>query len=109
MNPLKTNDPLDALLRAQNQYVEDDGFTARVISSLPRRRARIWAHQTILLAATAMGGVLAVWWLPWENLPAFNWSALLSLNFHPLVPWTVVLSVVGALVWSAVSAVQEED
>ncbi len=109
MKPLKTNDPLDALLREQNQYVEDNGFTARVISALPRRRARFWTHQTFLLAVTAVGAVLAVWWLPWENLPAFNWSAVLSLNFHLLVPWAVVLSVAGALVWAAVSAVQEED
>jgi hypothetical protein len=109
MNPLKTNDPLDALLREQNQYIEDNGFTARVISALPRRRARFWTHQTFLLAATAVGALLAVWWLPWKNLPAFNWSALRSFNFHLLAQWMVVLSVVGALVLAAVSAVQEED
>ncbi|MGA2684524.1 MAG: hypothetical protein ABSF51_05685 [Verrucomicrobiota bacterium] len=109
MNPLKINDPLDTLLREQNQYIEDNGFTARVVSALPLRRARFWTHQTFLLAVTVGGAVLAVRWLPWENLPAFNWSALLSLNSHLLVPWAVIVSVVGALVWAAVSAVQEED
>ena len=38
MNLPETNDPLDALLREQNLYVEDNGFTMRVISALPRRR-----------------------------------------------------------------------
>ena len=109
MNPLRTNDPLDALLREQNHYIEDDGFTARVISALPRRHARFSANQTVLLAAMAVGAILAALWLPWQDLPAFNWSALLSLNVHLLAPWTVVFSVVGALVWAAVSAVQEED
>ena len=33
MNPSDTNDPLDALLREQNDYIEDNGFTARVMGA----------------------------------------------------------------------------
>ena len=106
MNPLKTNDPLDTLLREQNQYIEDNGFTTRVISALPRRRARFWTHQTFLLAATVGGAVLAVRWLPWENLPAFNWSTFLSFN-APV--WLLVLSVMGSLIWAVIAAIQWED
>ena len=50
MNPPEENDPVDALLREQNSYVEDGGFTARVIQSLPRRR-RAWLRPVILLGA----------------------------------------------------------
>ena len=109
MKPLETNDPLDALLREQNPYVEDDGFTKRVISALPRRRSRFPLRQIFLLGVTIIGSVLAVVWLPLENLPALNWSALLLLNSQVLLPWVLVLSVITSLVWATVAAVQWED
>ena len=109
MNPLKTNDPLDTMLREQNQYIEDNGFTARVISALPRRRASFGIHRIILLAAVAIGAVLAIFWLPWKNLPAVNWPAAISFSSHVLLPWLLVLSVMGSLVWAAIAAVQWED
>ena len=43
MNPPETNDPLDALLREQDKYIEDNGFTARVVAALPRRRRALAA------------------------------------------------------------------
>lgn len=109
MNRPEAKDPLDALLREQNQYVEDNGFTARVISALPRRRSRFQMRQAFLLGTTAVGLALTIVWLPWENLPALNWSALLSLDAHVWLPWALVLSVFGSLVWALVAAVQWED
>jgi hypothetical protein len=109
MNPPETNDPLDALLREQNQYVEDDGFTARVMATLPRRRDRFWLRQIILLGATIIGLVLAVLWLPWKNLTPLDWSALLSLNSQVLLPWTLVITVTASLIWGIITAVQLED
>jgi hypothetical protein len=108
MNPPETNDPLDALLSEQNTYIDDGGFTTRVVRSLPRRR-RAWMRRIFLLGATAMGFVLAVLWLPWENLPALNSSALLSLNSQVLIPWVLVIAVVGSLIWSTIAALQWED
>lgn len=109
MNPLKSNDPLDALLREQNQYIEDNGFTSRVIFALPRRHSRFPLRQIFLLVMTAIGSALAVLWLPWENLPALNWSVLLSPSSHVLLPWVLVFSVMGSLIWVAIAAVQWED
>jgi hypothetical protein len=109
MNQPEANDPFDALLREQNQYVEDNGFTARVISALPQRRARFFTRQMLLLGVTTIGAALAVLWLPWENLPALNWSVLLSPNSHMLLPWVLVLSVMGSLIWAVIAAVQWED
>ena len=109
MNRPEANDPLDALLREQSQYVEDDGFTARVISALPRRHSQFPLRQIFLLGVTVIGLALAVLWLPWENLPALNWAALLSLNSYVLLPWVLVLSVMGSLIWAVVAAVQWED
>lgn len=64
MNPPETNDPLDALLRENDAYVEDHGFTARVLTTLPPRRRRSWLRPAILLGATLIGFLLMAWWLP---------------------------------------------
>jgi hypothetical protein len=107
MNAPEERDPIDALLREQNTYVEDGGFTARVVRSLPRRRA--WLRPVLLLGATTIGSVLAVLWVPWGNLPALDLSALLSPDPQVLLPWVLALAVIGSLIWSAVSALQWED
>jgi hypothetical protein len=62
-----------------------------------------------LLGTTAIGSALAVLWLPWDNLPALNWSALLTPNSHVLLSWVLVLSVMGSLIWAVIAAVQWED
>jgi hypothetical protein len=108
MNPPETNDPLDALLREQDKYIEDNGFAARVVAALPRRRCA-WLRQVLLLGAVAMGSVLAVLWLPWRNLPVLDSSALLSLDSQVLMPWVLVLSVMASLVWGTISALEWED
>jgi hypothetical protein len=107
MNTPEKNDPVDALLRGQNAYVEDGGFTARVVKSLPRRSA--WLRPAILLSAIAIDSALAVCWLPWENLPPLDLSAFLSPNSQVLLPWVLVFTVVGSLIWSAMAALQWED
>ena len=101
-------DPLDALLREQNTYVDDKGFTARVIQSLPLLR-RTWLRPILLLSVTVISSVLAVLWLPWGSLPALDWSAFLSPNPQVLMPWVLLMAVLGSLVWGAVAALQWED
>jgi hypothetical protein len=102
------NDPLDTLLREQNAYVDDGGFTARVVKTLPRRR-RAWLRPALLMSATAIGSVLAVLWLPWGSLPALDLSAFLSLNPQVFLPWVLATAVLGSLIWSTVAALQWED
>ena len=101
-------DPMGVLLREQNPYVNDDGFTRRVVAALPRRRCA-WLRPTLLLGAAAIGWVLAILWLPWKNLPPLDLSALLSLNSQVLMPWVLVLSVAASLVWAVMAAVEWED
>ena len=108
MNPPETNDPLDALLREQDKYIADNGFTARVLTGLPRRR-RAWLRPVLLLGAVAIGSVLAVLSLPWRNLPVPDLSALLSLDSQVLMPWVVMVSVMASLVWGILSALEWED
>ena len=58
------NDPLDDLLdarlRDEMPYIDDAGFTARVMKQLPRRRVS-WARQRalIILAATILSVVVS--------------------------------------------------
>src|SRR6202008_2792138 len=58
------NDPLDDLLdarlRDETPYIDDAGFTARVMKQLPRRRVS-WSTQRsfIILAATIISVVIA--------------------------------------------------
>ena len=101
-------DPIDALLREQNAYVDDNGFTARVIKELPHRR-RAWLRPTIMLSAVALGSVLAVRWLPLKNLPPFDLSKMFSQDANALLPWVTVLAVATSLVWGTISALQRED
>jgi len=108
MNPPETNDPLDAWLREQDKYVEDNGFTARVVAALPRHR-RAWLRPVLVLGAVSIGSVLAVLWLPWGNLPVLDWSALLSLDSQVLMPWVLVLTVMASLAWGTISALEWED
>lgn len=103
MNP--PEDPIDALLREQNTYIEDNGFTARIMASIPQRHNHAWVRPTLLLAATMVGCVLAVFWLPWEDLVRL----LTSLNTHSFLSCLVLFAVMGSLMWGAMAAIQNED
>jgi hypothetical protein len=108
MNSPEEKDSLDALLREQNIYIEDRGFTARVVQSLPRHQTR-WLRQSFLLGVSIIGWILAAWWLPLANLPVLDFSTLASLNSQVLLPWITVCLVLACLAWSTVAAVQWED
>ncbi len=104
-------DPVDALLREENHYVEDGDFTAQVMKSLPRRR-RNWFRPVILLAALAAGFALAVCWLPWEKLPPLNasiWHSLDAQHVQLWMSWIVVTLVVASLAWGLARALQWDD
>ncbi len=52
-------DWLDARLRDEAPYIDDDGFTARVMQQLPAARQRRSVRTAILVAATVVACVLA--------------------------------------------------
>ena len=97
MNPPESNDPLDALLSENNAYVEDRGFTARVLTALPPRRRRSRLRSALLLGATLIGFLLLAWWLPGlRDVFVANPSEGLSLNAQ-------LFLVLGALFAAAAS------
>ncbi len=61
MNELKQDDWLDRQLREAALYIDDEGFTARVLQQLPapRRAARRSLRGAILLGITLLASALA--------------------------------------------------
>ncbi|MDQ6626155.1 MAG: DUF5056 domain-containing protein [Verrucomicrobiota bacterium] len=53
------DDWLDARLRDESPYLDDDGFTARVVQKLPARRHSRSLRTAILLCATIVASVVA--------------------------------------------------
>ena len=109
MNLPETSDPLEKLLQEQNAYVEDAGFTARVISSLPRPARRSWVRALGLLGVTLAGLVLSIYWMPWGELPSLDRPLLALLDAKVLSPWLVVVTILASLVWGMVAASQLDD
>ena len=60
MDERNQEDLLDRQLREATPYIEDDGFTARVLRKLPPPRRRYQSLRTIILIGlTALGSALA--------------------------------------------------
>ena len=60
MNEMEQEDWLDKQLREAAPYIDDAGFTARVLRQLPApRRSRVSFRGAILLAVTLLATVLA--------------------------------------------------
>ncbi|EEF59844.1 hypothetical protein [Pedosphaera parvula] len=108
MNPPDTDDPLDLLLKEQETYVEDCGFTARVMMSLPKRK-RVLTFRVILLSGSALLGlVLAAWFLRGTEILTGDQSGPgfpLLTTLLGLLPLVVVAI---AIIWGVVSGFNEE-
>lgn len=59
MEEMIEEDALDRQLREATAYIDDDGFTARVVSKLPPGRAPRSMRGIILVAITALGSAIA--------------------------------------------------
>jgi hypothetical protein len=107
MNPPETNDPIEKLLREQDDYVADDGFSKKVLARLPRRRG--WLARVFLLAVVAAGGTLAAYWLPWKSLPPLDYTKILSLDPAVWSAWLPFVAVIMALGSALYVALQRQD
>jgi hypothetical protein len=111
MPPPETNDPLDALLRENDAYIEDAGFTARVITTLPRRR-RSGLRPAILFSATVVGFALILWWLPpvW-NLIGVDRQGAVFVEFtkQSFIFVTVLGLAAASLLWTLYATLKWEE
>jgi len=92
-NSPRAPDPLDALLRESDAHLPDDGFTARVLTSLPPRR-RFDGLRLAMLAGAWVAGVVI--------LHARHGEVTALLVLAP------VMIVLGSLVWALASWALEE-
>lgn len=107
MNSPETNDGIEKLLREQDAYVPDEGFTKGVLARLPRRRR--WMPRVILLAIATGGALMASRWVSWSSLPPLDYRRVLELDSGVLTAWLPVAAVGAALVSALVAALRGED
>jgi hypothetical protein len=61
MNPHHEEEALDAMLNAADPYLDDAGFTARVMERLPSRRSSLaWVRVAILLGASVLAALVLI-------------------------------------------------
>jgi hypothetical protein len=105
--PPEENDPLETLLKERIEYIEDAGFTDRVLQALPSRRPSL-ARRLILLAASAIGVAMAVWWLPWDQPTSLSISGSILNDTQQLGTWLPVCAVLFSLGWAVINALSDE-
>jgi hypothetical protein len=106
---IKSADPLDALLREQDGYIPDNGFTARVVAALPARRRRMWLRPVLLGSATMIGGIIALGCMPHPIEAGHQaWTGIRQLQFQPLLALLPILAAFIPLLWSAFEILREE-
>ena len=103
-------DPLDILLRKADVQVPDDGFSARVMISLPPRR-RFDGLRSVLLTVSLMAGVVVL--LLHAQVVSKAMAVLFQhgwrTNMAALWPPVLVLTAVGSLIWALMSLALEEE
>lgn len=88
-------DSLDARLRDEMPYIDDAGFTSRVVRRLPARQVRRSYRNFILLGVT-LAACLAAFWLAGGT--AFAFDAFANVAFVPVTWMLVAVGAVGVLI-----------
>jgi hypothetical protein len=101
MEQVNQEDWLDGELREAAPYIDDEGFTARVLQQLPPpRRSHDWLRAAILLGMTLLASVLAY--------VVSGGGRFVGLTFERLAAlpalWIFVLALVSGLMIAAVGA-----
>jgi hypothetical protein len=101
MEQMKQEDWLDGELREAAPYIDDEGFTARVLQRLPPpRRSHDWLRAAILLGMTLLASVLAY--------VVSGGGRFVGLTFERLAAlpalWIFVLALASGLMIAAVGA-----
>ena len=100
MSEQPQHDWLEHALRHDPPYINDDGFAARVIATLPKRRNRMWLRATILVGTTALGCVIALLVLPGAQFVTDSMVKLVTartLSLALLPPLVLIASVIGTM------------
>src|SRR5204863_10132883 len=88
-------DSLDARLRDEAPYLDDAGFTSRVVQKLPARQVRRSSRVFILLGIT-LAACVAAFWLTGGTSLAFD--AYANVAMLPVVWMWIFAAAVGILI-----------
>ena len=83
------DDPIDARLRDEAPYIDDSGFTSRVVQKLPTRHVRR-SYRALILIGITLAACLAAYWL--------SGGATLfedGVNYVTMMPVTLIWLCVG--------------
>jgi hypothetical protein len=107
--PPEGPDLLEARLRESNAPIPDDGFTARVVSSLPPRRRFDLLRWALFAVAWLAGAGILLFHAPAKvgTVATFLQHARVG-EFAPLLALAPVVFAAGCLVWALTSWALEE-
>jgi hypothetical protein len=94
-------DWLDEVLREEPPYLDDAGFSARVVAAMPRRRKYRWLRTAILAGMSALAVVVGLFVLHGADFVAKGAEALLkahSLATLPVGPLVLLVLLLGGLI-----------
>jgi hypothetical protein len=89
------DDFLDARLRDEAPYLDDAGFTSRVVQKLPARRVRRSYRAFLLLGITVTACIVAFWLAGGTSLV---FDAYANVAMMPLISMWICAAGAGALV-----------
>jgi hypothetical protein len=101
---------LDAMLDAKEPYIDDAGFTARVMERLPpRRRTVAWLRIGILCGASGVAGLVLLLNRPLcieinRAFAGISHPGAISLSTLPFASMVMV----AMLLWAGLTAVERE-
>lgn len=104
------DDVLDARLRDETPYIEDGGFTARVMQRLPARRASVTLQRSIIILVASVLSVVIAYFASGEGM--FVHDAVLQLaRFTPMQICLILLacgaSMMTVSLWAAVTRARD--
>ncbi len=108
------NDPLDALLdarlRDETPYINDDGFTARVMQQLPARPRSFQLERSLVILIAAILSVIVAYFASGEGM--FVRDTLARLAVLPRLQLLILLLVCGTTMllagaWAALSRARD--
>jgi hypothetical protein len=88
-------DLLDARLRDDAPYIDDAGFTSRVVHRLPARQVRRSYRNFILLGITLTACLVAFWLAGGSN---FAFDTFANVAFLPRTTVLIIAAIAGVLV-----------
>jgi hypothetical protein len=105
MNMQEPSDPVEVLLREQAAYINDNGFTRRVLHALPRRRRPLCVP---ILLGSAVACALSVWWFPTDELLTLANLDFSSMTSSSVAGLAAALVAIGSVIWSVLTVVKCE-